>query len=251
MVRGLSMLLCLLGANVVLGAEVDALVVDQVGEVVDAQLVACNSTSDPNATVCPKYALADMGPAAGFIGFDALAQGNTTNVFGCCIEDDPLHDGGRCGSKKECEDVLAKHGAAMTQVFALFGLAAFGIMALPVLCGGCCCGLCCLSVTIYFCCCKSSKKKGGRQQMSDNETGSDSDHGDCPIGKRNAKLFVEALESEYADGQTGAVGDFLDGGGFLIESRGDIDAMNDAEDRVRNSGDPQRAIAQLRRKWGV
>jgi len=243
MVRGLSMLFCLLGANVVLGEELE---VDEVGQVVDPHLVECNVTSDPNATVCPKFALSQV--STGLLGglamlsnngdVDLDTQGNTTHVFGCCIEDAAMPSGGRCGSKGECEKLLTVHGTTLKR---LVGIVAFSGAL----------GLCLCCVTLYCCCCRSKKKggnkKGGRQQMSDAESGSDSDNG-CPIGRRNAIQFLEALENEYVRNSCGAVGDFFDGGGI---PRADMQIMEQEERAIQESGDPERSIRNLRRKWGL
>lgn len=233
MVRGLSILFCLLGAaNVVWAAEED------ITEVEDPHSIACNSSE-----VCPKYAIADYAEDNGLVKFavdagllEVSEEPNSSAVFGCCLDNEGEEPAGsRCGSFEECGKMLP-----LTGPFEGMPIKAFAtvVVVVPIaLCLCCCC--------IIACCCCGGKKKSGRQQLSD--TGSESDN-ECPFGNRNARLFLDALTNEYVAGENGAVGDFFDNNSI---PRNDQQAMDEIEDRVRNSDNPQQAINRLRQKWGL
>lgn len=240
MVRSLSILFCLLGANVVLGADNTSAAEDAVEAIIeleDPQSIECNSSE-----VCPKYAIADYAEDNGLVKFavdagllEVSEEPNSSAVFGCCL-DNMGPAGSRCGSFEECGKMLPLTGPFEGMPIKTFATVAICVPIALCLC--CCCIIAC-------CCCGGKKKKSGRQQLSD--TGSESDN-ECPFGNRNARLFLDALMNEYVAGENGAVGEFFDNNSI---PRNDQQAMDEIEDRVRNSGNPRQAINRLRQKWGL
>lgn len=70
--------------------------------------------------------------------------------------------------------------------------------------------------------------------------------GSAPVADEIASGFLAALRAEYVDGGDGAVGQFLDGC-----SENDQGILNPFEDSVRDAGDKEQAINDLKNKWNV
>lgn len=166
-------------------------------------------------------------------------DGTVTMV--CCVKGaSPL----TCGDAKECEKDVEVLGMSLS--------VAVGAFAFLVLATCCCC--CCL---FYRCCCRKRRSDdSGSGSGSGSDSEGESDDGDRvesggnepPVSRAKARGFLKALQDEYVDGTEGAVGDFMED----EHIRGaDAQELNDAEERVRDAGDPEGAINSIRRGWGL
>lgn len=194
-------------------------------------------TNETYMQVCPKYNVSNK--LVKWV-LKEIGKEGETEAYGCCVSD-------FCGNEQDCMSELDVMGLSVRVFTALF------ILACVLLC----CCLCCCCLLCYCCCCrkKKSRRPNRPDYGSDSDSGSESASGssggevsaNCPLSRKKAQGFCDALEKEYCRGQEGAVGDFLADEHIVGLSR----ALEKAEDKVRDSDNPRAAVRALRRKWGI
>jgi len=128
-------------------------------------------------------------------------------------------------------------------------LAIFGII---IYCGCCCC----CAFVIYQLFCASSGNQRKRLPDDDEEEGVEMMRDDgivytrsgAPVSRADAVGFLQAVESEYVDGQADVVGKLFEDRNFSPEAQ---EALSAEEDAIRDAEDRRDAVEDLAQKWGM
>lgn len=125
------------------------------------------------------------------------------------------------------------------------------ILGVIIYCGCCCC---CAFVCYRLFCSNSENQPQRFQDENDEEVEMMRDDGNvytlsgAPVSRADAVGFLQAVESEYVDGQEGAVGSLFSERKFSQDAQ---DALSADEDAIRDAEDRQDAVECLAQRWGM